>query len=379
MRDLAVLPADPAEVLGALRLALSGDGPAILPLARGASAEGVPDQVPKRIAVVVQTSGSSGRPKRVALTANALLSAAGATEATLGGPGHWVLALPVHYIAGLQVLVRAIASGTDPILLPGGRLEPTAFADAVLAVPRVERAYTALVPAQLGDLLASPDHRVREALRRLDAVLVGGQRLPDQLREAALDHGVRVIRTYGSTETSGGCVYDGQPVGPAQVRVVDGEVRLAGPMLAEEYLGDPERTAAAFVYEDGLRWYRTGDAGQLREGVLRVTGRLDDVLVSGGEKVSVGRVEAVVRELPGLADAVVVPAPHARWGEAPVVVLPRPADPGLLEVIRGAVGAVLGPAARPDRIATVSPLPLLPSGKPDRVALTARVTERSGA
>src|SRR3954468_14983969 len=155
MRDLAVLPADPAEVLGALRLALSGDGPAILPLAPGADASGLPAQVPKRIAVVIQTSGSSGRPKRVALPANALLSSAGSTEAALGGPGHWVLALPVHYIAGLQVLVRAIASGADPILLPTARFDTAEFADAVLAVPPAERVYAALVPAQLGDLLAS--------------------------------------------------------------------------------------------------------------------------------------------------------------------------------------------------------------------------------
>src|SRR4051812_23393500 len=215
MRDLAVLPSDPVEVLGALRLALSGDGPAILPIAPGADASGLPAQVLKRIAVVVQTSGSSGRPKRVALTANALLSSAGATEAVLGGPGHWVLALPVHYIAGLQVLVRAIASGAEPVLLPTGRFDPAAFADAVLGVPAVERVYTALVPAQLGDLLASPERRIRDALRRLDAVLVGGQRLPDQLREAALDHGVRVIRTYGSTETSGGGGLHRPPPRPA--------------------------------------------------------------------------------------------------------------------------------------------------------------------
>ncbi|WP_210480204.1 AMP-binding protein [Naasia sp. SYSU D00948] len=379
MRELAVLPGGPAVVLPTLRAALSGDGPAVLPLASGAPAAGLPARVPRRIAAVLQTSGTAGPPKRVALTANALLASAGATEAALGGPGRWVLALPVHYIAGFQVLVRAIAEGGDPVVLPPGHLDPGSFADAVESIPAAERAYTSLVPAQLGDLLAAPERRVREALRRLDAVLVGGQRLPDQLREAALDHGIGVIRTYGSSETSGGCVYDGLPLGPAEVRIRDGEVRIAGPMLAEEYLGDPERTAAAFVHEDGLRWFRTGDAGELHEGRLRVTGRLDDVLVSGGEKVSVGLVESVVRELPGLQDAVVVAAPHARWGDAPVVVLPHAADETVLAAVRDAVGARLGAAARPDRIETVDPLPTLATGKPDRIALAALVAARSRA
>lgn len=377
MRDLVVIDDDPERVLGALHAALAGDGPAILPLAPGADASGLPDQVPRRIAAVVQTSGSAGAPKRVALSANALLASAAQTEAALGGPGHWVLALPVHYIAGLQVLVRAIAADTEPLILRGP-FDPAAFADAVLGVPEHDRVYASLVPTQLRDLLAADEGRAMAALRRLDAVLVGGQRLSEQVRRSALDHGVRIIRTYGATETSGGCIYDGLPLGQTDVRIVDDEVRIAGPMLAEEYLGDPARTAAAFVHGEGLRWYRTGDAGELRDGVLRVAGRLDDVLISGGEKVSLALVEAAVRELPGLSDAVVVRAPHPRWGEVPVVVIAAPADESLLEHVREEVGARLGAAARPDRIDTADPFPTLPSGKPDRVAITALTAARSG-
>jgi O-succinylbenzoic acid--CoA ligase len=165
------------------------------------------------------------------------------------------------------------------------------------------------------------------------------------------------------------------PVGRTRVEVVDGQVELSGPSLAEGYLDDPERTAAAFVTRGGLRWYRTGDAGTVSsDGSLTVSGRLDDVIVSGGEKVSLGVVERVVREQPGLADAVVVRAAHARWGEVPVVVTgtapPAPTGADDLAALRSAVAAVAGRAAAPDRIVRVDTVPLLSSGKPDRVALT---------
>ena len=375
MRPLLPLRGDPAEVLVALRAALAGAGPAILPLAEGADATGLPSEVPRRVAVVVQTSGTSGAPKRVAISSDALLSSATATYAALGGPGRWVLALPVHYVAGLQVLVRAVAADTDPVLLPAGSFDPAAFAAAVLAVPRADRAYSALVPAQVLALLEDGSREVRQAATRLDAVLVGGQRLPESLRERAEDVGFRLVRTYGSSETSGGCVYDGAPLSIAEARIVGGEVQLAGAMLAEGYLADEERTARAFLTEEGRRWYRTGDAGEFVEGRLRVTGRLDDVLISGGEKVSLGLVESVVRELDGFANAVVVRAEHERWGEVPVVVAETPPAsatdvPERLAALREAVGSRLGAAARPDRLVEVDRLPLLASGKPDRRALT---------
>ena len=201
-------------------------------------------------------------------------------------------------------------------------------------------------------------------LASFDAVLVGGQSTPAALLERAEAIGARIIRTYGSSETGGGCVYDGVPFASVDVQIVDGEVWLAGPVLAEGYLDDPERTAERF---DG-RWYRTGDIGEFRDGVLRVTGRLDDVIISGGVKVSLGRIERVVRELPGLADAVVVRAPHPQWGEVPVLVAGHAVD---LPAVRAAVEASVGPAGRPDRAITVERMPRLASGKPDRRALEA--------
>jgi O-succinylbenzoic acid--CoA ligase len=367
MRELRVIDAgDPLVVLESLRTALAG-GPAILPRPSDAAAPvDLPAQVPQRIALVVETSGSTGLPKRVALSADALLASAAAADAALGGPGQWVLALPAHYIAGLNVLTRSIAAQTDPVIL-SGPFEAAAFAAAVRELDARQRRYASLVPAQLQRLIEHPESH--SAVRELDAIVVGGQAMPRPVLDSAAALGFRVVRSYGSSETSGGCVYDGVPLSGVAVAVVDGEVELSGPTLAEGYLGDDERTASAFVTRDGIRWYRTGDAGSLDAGVLSVTGRLDDVIISGGLKVSLGAIERAVQGHPGFETAVVVPAPDARWGEVPVLVTTRTI--GDLEVLRADLGARLGPAARPARMLRLDELPMLASGKPDRVTLTA--------
>ncbi|HEY8913023.1 AMP-binding protein [Lacisediminihabitans sp.] len=363
-RPLRVVPADdPVVVLEALRDALAG-GPAVLP---GPPNSGLPATVEQRVALVVETSGSTGAPKRVVLAANAILASAAASEAALGGPGQWLLALPAHYIAGINVLVRSIAAQSQPVIMPPGHFDAVAFAAASRRLDG-ELRFTSLVPAQLARLVeaAENDLGVLEALRRFDRMLVGGQAAPPQLVGRALELGLNITRTYGSSETSGGCVYDGVPIGTARVRIENGQVELAGPMLAEGYLGDPERTAAAFSEADGARWYRTGDTGEIVDGVLTVTGRLDGVLISGGVKVSLEAIERVVRGLDGLADAVAVRAPSLTWGEVPVVfstgVLP-------LAELRSIVAETLGAASAPAAIVRLDAIPLLSSGKPDRVAL----------
>lgn len=363
-------------MLPRLRDALAG-GPAILPAAPDARPEGLPAEVEQRIALVVETSGSTGRPKRVALSADALLANAAAGESALGGPGQWVLALPTHYIAGINVLARSFAAGTDPVAVMGDRFTAAAFVDAArrLAVP--ER-FVALVPAQLATLLDDVDALAE--LRRFRAVLVGGQATPAALATRATDAGVRLVRSYGSSETSGGCVYDGRPVGGTTVRIEsaegsDGEVWLGGPSLAEGYLGDPELTAERFVMHEGARWFRTADGGSFDGDTLTIIGRRDDVLISGGVKVALAAVERVLREQPGLQDAVVVAAPDPRWGEAPVAFTAADADAqesmaDIADIAAiAAVGAELGAAARPARIVRLDALPVLPSGKPDRRAL----------
>jgi O-succinylbenzoic acid--CoA ligase len=372
-RPLRVVPAeDPGEVLEALRDALAG-GPAVLP---GAPTTPVPATVERRVALVVETSGSTGRPKRVALAANAILASAAASEAALGGPGQWVLALPAHYIAGINVLVRSLAAQTDPVMMPPGRFDAIAFAEASRRLD-AELRFTSVVPAQLARLVAAAENDVDvlEVLRRFDRILVGGQATPPQLVARSIELGLNITRTYGSSETSGGCVYDGVPIGTAQARIEDGQVELAGPMLAEGYLGDPERTARAFHEADGTRWYRTGDTGEIADGLLTVTGRLDGFLISGGIKVSLEEIERVVRAIAGLADAVAVRAPSVTWGEVPVV-FSTGALP--LDELRSIVAAALGPASAPAAIVRVAAVPLLPSGKPDRVVLAELAAASAG-
>jgi O-succinylbenzoic acid--CoA ligase len=374
---VALLTAIPPEgagardVLRALRRAVEGPGPAVL---LGAAE---PVAVPPGTAAVVTTSGSTGYPKSVLLSRNALVASAFATRDRIGD-GAWLLALPATYVAGLQVLVRSLMAGHEPAVLEG-RFTPEAFTAATRMMASSRGGdriptYTSLVPAQLVRLVdaaeAAGGADVRAALASFDTILIGGQALPEPVHERAKALGARVVRTYGASETSGGCVYDGVPLDGVRMRIESGELQLAGPMLADGYLGDPERADAVFVRDDGgVRWYRTGDGAEIADGRLRVFGRLDNVIVSGGVNVSLDRVERVVRGLPGLAEAVVVGVADEQWGEASVVGVTGEEQAGLLSTVRAAVEAELGAPARPARVLRLDALPTLPSGKPDRVAL----------
>jgi o-succinylbenzoate---CoA ligase len=359
------MPAEPRGVLEGLRDALSGSGPAVLVSESDdlRSRGRVPAEAPQRVALVVETSGSTATPKRVALTADALLASAAASASAVGGAGQWLLALPTTYIAGLNVLVRSIAAGTHPLILGEGPFDPHAFARLAERMDADLR-FTSVVPTQLARLLDTP--AALPALRRFDRILVGGQSTPEALVARAAELDISLTRTYGSSETSGGCVYDGVPIGNTTVRISDGQIELSGAVLADGYLDEPERTAAAFVDDAGTRWYRTGDTGLVERGILSVSGRLDDVIISGGIKVSLADVERVVRSLPGQQDAMVVRGPSERWGEVPVVVTTHTIDlDGLREVVR----AALGPPAAPARVVVVDAIPQLSSGKPDRIEL----------
>jgi O-succinylbenzoic acid--CoA ligase len=312
--------------------------------------------------VVVRTSGSTGAPKDVALSATALLWSARATLERLGGPGRWTLALPAHYVAGLQVLVRSHLAGTSPVALSDHR----DLASATDSLPSGRR-YLAAVPTQLYRWLSKPADA--EALRRYDAVLVGGAAAEPAVIDEARGRGVAVVTTYGMSETCGGCVYDGVALDGVDVAVdEDGRIRLAGPVLFDGYVGAPELSEQ--VVRDG--WLRTPDLGRIDgDGRLEVLGRADDVVVSGGVNVSLPTVERRVAAMAEVAQCAVVAEPDREWGHrlvAHVVPMHATGPPSLAEV-RDFVAAALPRSWAPRAVVIEDRLPILESGKIDRRSL----------
>lgn len=372
---------DVLRLLPALADALSGSGPALLPVPPGPTAgpllaaARVDEPVAEGTALLLATSGSTGAPKVVELGADALRASAVATTTALGGPARWLLALPVAHVAGWQVLVRSVVAGTEPVVLDvSQRFTPAAFATAAGRLGHT-RACTALVPTQLHRLLADPAGR--EALTRFAAVLVGGAATSPALLERARAAGVAVVTTYGMTETAGGCVYDGRPLDGVRVAVEDdGRVRLGGPVLARGYRGDDSATREAFTEDDDGRWFRTADAGRIDDGVLSVSGRIDDLVVTGGRKVAPAAIERVVGELPDVEACLVVGVPDAEWGQAVTALVVGAADAA---AVRAHVTARLGATHAPRHVLHVAELPLLGIGKPDRAAAVDLATRALGS
>jgi o-succinylbenzoate---CoA ligase len=310
--------------------------------------------------IVVRTSGSTGEPKQVVLSHQAVLASARATQSRLGGPGRWLLDLPVSSIAGLQVLVRSVLAGTDPVVVAEHRDLETAVSALTGA-----RTFAALVPTQLHRLDAAERLGL---LTGLDALLVGGGATDPALLDRAHAAGVSVVRTYGMTETCGGCVYDGVPLDGVRVRIDDGgQVLLAGPMLFDGYVGQPR--------EDD--WFATADRGEIDDdGRLWILGRVDDVVISGGVNIPLPAVERAVRQVEGVGDVAVVGVDDAEWGSR-VVAAVVPADAvcldGLrLDLLRDAVTEGGLPRAwAPRQLLLVDQLPLVPGGKVDRAQLRA--------
>ena len=376
---LLPLPGGPGD--GALRAQVAAS-------AHGAGPDGAgPDGAgPGGAALLLPTSGSTGEPRLVALGAGAVAASARGGEAHFGGPAHWLLSLPLGHVAGWNVLARGAVAGAAPTALAPGR--PFTAAAFTAAARRLRRragtgaARTALVPTQLVRLLEDDD--ATAALADLDAVLLGGAAAPPALLARAAAAGVRVVTTYGATETCGGCVYDGVPLPGARVRLAGDRVVLGGDVVAHGYVGRAPIAPDA----TGVRWVETADAGVLVDDPaapggrrLRVLGRLDDVVVTGGEKVAPAAVEAVLGDVAGVAEVLVVGVPDADWGAAVVaVVRPSPSGAPALEDLRAAATSALGRAAAPRALVVVDDLPRRALGKPDRraaAALAART--RSGA
>ncbi|MBV9312944.1 MAG: AMP-binding protein [Pseudonocardia sp.] len=376
-------PAAVKDLAAALADVLDG-GPAVLPIS--ADRPGcTPRLSPKPGTLVIETSGSTGVAKQVALSADALRASVAATHARLGGPGRWLLALPAHHIAGTQVIVRALLAGGFPTVLDLRRgFRPPEFATAADEMTAdAGPYYTSLVPTQLHRVLVAGSAPLA-ALRRFDAVLVGGAATPPALLAQARDAGIRAITTYGMSETAGGCVYDGVPLDGVRVRLdePDGRIRLAGPMLADGYLGDRELTATSFVGG----WFGTSDLGRWDQGAedmagrrLQVLGRADDVIIIGGEKVHPAAVERVLITQPGVSAACVVGLDDPEWGQlVAAAVVPTDSAGPEPDELASAVRSALGVPSVPRLIRTVAELPWRGIGKPDRKTVAELLRLASG-
>lgn len=407
-------PADPHAMLSAFEQLLGG---------YAADADAGADAAAEPIALVVGTSGSTGTPKRTALTARALAASAAATERFFGSnsdtASQWLLALPAHYIAGAQVLARSVLAGTSPVIARSVT-EPVHFTPEVFlqAVERMSsaRRFISLVPTQLHKLLESADTdpslgtEIHEALGSFTGILLGGAPASADLLAAATALGLNTVTTYGSAETAGGCVYSGSVLPGARVELVPeegmpavpdiegkpaqvGRIWISGAHLASGYIGDAARTAEHFfTAADGTRWYRTDDYGLLApdsnencsEPRLQVLGRSDDVLISGGVKISARAVATVLEEHPAVREACVIGLPDARWGTAiaAAVTLVPSADaaatstqnrPDLNEelsaLLRARCAEKLGAPAAPKQLSILPDFPLTSTGKPDRAEI----------
>lgn len=333
---------------------VSGEPSELVELLRAWDAEESPEPL------VVETSGTTGRPKRVRLSRSAMRASVDATHGYLGGPGQWLLAVPARYVAGLQVLFRNVRAGQEPVVLQGDSWE-----EAVAAMSG-RRRYTAVVPTQLVRLL---DRGRVGPLAELDAVLVGGGPLDPVLRSEAEQAGVRVVTTYGMSETCGGCVYDGHPLEGVSIKIdQDGEILLTGTMLFAGYddgQGGIDEVAGAAIRHSV--WLRTSDLGRLdADGCLEVLGRRDQVVVSGGLNVPGLAVEQMLARAPGVRDVAVIGLPHPEWGQQVTAVVVPDAEVPDLARLRDAVSPR---EWAPRAVVVVPELPRTANGKLDRAAV----------
>ena len=353
-------------------------------------------RIPARTDLILRTSGSTtGTGRLIAMSAAALVASARATHARLGGPGTWLLPLPAHHVAGLQILIRSLEAGTEPVVVDtSAGFSPTALADALDSArlstgAAASRLYVSLVPTQLVRVLQDPV--AGRALSDADAVLLGGAAADPALLARARTAGVTVVTTYGMSETGGGCVYNGRPLAGVEVAIQDpdaegaGRILLSGPVLAEGYLRPSGRRPAdspggrpddgeGFHHSGGKRILATSDRGRLHpDGRLEVLGRLDDVIITGGVKVEPRQVEEALTAIDGVVEACVVGLPDEKWGSR--VVAAAVLEPGRQRARwPGCDGAALREAARarldgahaPKRVVVLEALPLRPSGKVDR-------------
>ena len=331
-----------ADYMSALQQALATDGPA---LGCGPIHS---TSVRSNISLLVATSGSTGTPKEIGITSAALLASAHASNKYLGAStgNTWSLLLPLTHIAGINVLVRALQLKTIPIDL---RNHSGAY-------PKAD--FTAIVPTQLFNALNGNSDLLKH-LQGAKAVLVGGAALSQELRTQGVATGINIVTTYGMSETSGGCIYDGVALDGVAFEITDeGRIKISGTVLA-----DVEKI-------DG--WFVTQDLGKIIDGKLQVIGRADDVIISGGENISLSTVESELnKKFPDLQVAAFSTI-DSKWGQA-LHVAAQTSDENIKVQIAEVLVNVIGSYAKPKSVILLDKLPLIGIGKVDRISLAKMV------
>lgn len=331
-----------AEYMSALQKALTTDGPA---LGCGPIHS---TSVRSDISLLVATSGSTGTPKEIGITAAALLASANASNKYLGAStsNTWSLLLPLTHIAGINVLVRALQLKTVPLDLRNHSGE----------YPQAD--FTAIVPTQLFSALNGNSDLLKH-LQGAKAVLVGGAALSPELRAQGVTAGINIVTTYGMSETSGGCIYDGVALDGVTFEITDeNRIKISGTVLA-----DVEKV-------DG--WFITQDLGKIVDGKLLVIGRADDVIISGGENISLSAVEAELnKKFPDLQVAAFSTI-DSKWGQA-LHVAAQTSDENIKAQIAEVLVTAIGNYAKPKSVILLDKLPLIGIGKVDRISLAKMV------
>lgn len=319
--------------------------------------------VPDGTATIVTSSGTTGPPKILCLPTAAMDASGRGAHARLGltHGDRWLLVLPLHHVAGQSVLWRARMLDTPALVQD--RLD-------VVAANTAGADVVSLVPTQL--------HRVVAARARLHArVLLGGAAISPTLLADAGGHVAGVTRSYGLTETCGGCVYDGVAFPDVEVTAREGLLGIRGPVLASGHL-----TAHGLVpVTDHHGWLWTNDLGSVDDGIVSVTGRADDVIVTGGVNVNPATVEVVLEDHPGVERAGVVGLPDPEWGQQVTAAIVRTAAPDdadlpvdLRDELTDLVRTHLGSPAVPRRWVAVESLPTTSLGKIARTTLRASLS-----
>jgi O-succinylbenzoic acid--CoA ligase len=311
--------------------------------------------VPQVISLVIATTGSSGTPKEVGIAASALLASARASNSALAAqPGNtWSLLLPLTHIAGINVLIRALELGSEPIDLRNFQGE----------YPHAD--FTAIVPTQLFKALNGDDQLLKH-LTGAKAVLVGGAALATDLHLQAKNAGVNIVVTYGMTETTGGCVYDGVPLNGVEISITsEGRIAVKGPVLAQTYLG--AQTLWDSQFKDG--WFLTSDFGRMENGKLIVEGRSDDVIISGGENISLSAIESSLHSHFPHTSFAAFSLKDTQWGQSLHVAI---AGDGATtdDEISQYLSEHFGDFSKPKGYLHIPELPLIGIGKVDRKKLT---------